>query len=196
MAKKIIKTVEETLTSRIYRKRLNKVLITAELAEIVRNFIATTANATTRGAGRLKLLQFLSARDTEARVKANTSAKMARLHDAIERGEVSGYKVDDTHTIYLVRVSGVNRCIVRTVEKPHSRVDWAAFAKAMGYTEDHARCMGCVTRYKGSDTIKECGKTLMDDFIKSTAHQLDEKGLLYPMVQTYVQNLLNHENED
>lgn len=192
---KVIKSVEEIMVSRIYRKRLGRVLLTADLAGIIRNFIATTANATTRGVGRRKMLQFLSARDTEARVKANTSAKMARLYDAIERGEVSGYKVDDTHTIYLVRDGGVNRCIVRTVEKPHSRVDWAAFAKAMGYTEAHARCMGCVTHYKGSDTIKECGKTLMDEFIKSTAHQLDEKGLLYPMVQTYVQDLLNH-NED
>ena len=192
---KVIKSVEETLISRIYRKRLGKVLLTAEIAEIVRNFITTTANATTRGVGRHKMLQFLSARDNEARVKATTTKKMARLYDAIERGEVSGYKVDDTHTIYLVRNGGVNRCIVRTEEKPHDRVDWAAFAKAMGYTEAHARCMGCVTHYKGSDTIKECGKTLMDDFIKSTAHQLDEKGLLYPMVQTHVQDLLNH-NED
>lgn len=192
---KVIKSVEETLIGKIYRKRLGKVLATAELVEIVRNFIATTANATTRGVGRRKLLQYLSARDSEARVKASATAKMARLHDAIERGEVSGYKVDDTHTIYLVRDGGMNRCVVRTVEKPHDRVDWAAFAKAMGYTEAHARCMGCVTHYKGSDTIKECGKTLMDEFIKSTAQDLDAKGLLYPMVQTYVQDLLNNSED-
>lgn len=192
---KVIKSVEEIMVSRIYRKRLNKVLVTAELAEIVRNFISTTANATTRGKGRRKVLQYLCAKDGETRAKANTTAKLARLRDGIERGEVSGYQLDDQHTIYLIRDSGMNRCIVRTVEKPHSRVDWAAFAKAMGYTEDHARCMGCVTHYKGSDTIKEVGTTAMNDFIKSTAQNLDAEGLLYPMVQTYVQDLLNN-NED
>lgn len=193
---KTIKTVEETLIGKIYRKRLGKVLVTADLTEIVRNYLHTTANATTRGVGRHKMLQYLSARDSEARAKASATAKMARLRDGIERGEVFGYQLDDQHTIYLVRHGGVNRCIVRTVESPHTRVDWAAFAKAMGYSEEHARCMGCITHYKGSDTIREVGTTAMNDFIKSTAQNLDAEGRLYPMVQDYVQHLLNPENED
>lgn len=185
MARKV-KTAFEVLMGKAFKRRLGKVLVTAEVAEVVSDYLHTSATATTRGVGRRKLLQYLTARDAEMRAKKNTDAKLARLRDAIERGEVSGYKLDDTHTIFTVRDSGKNRCVVRTEEKAHVRVDWAAFAKAMGYTADHAICMGCITTYRGSDTIKEAGTTTMDDFIKAVARQLDEDDKLYDLVKDYV----------
>lgn len=183
---KVVKTAFEVMMCKAFKRRLGKALVTAEVAEVVSNYLHTSATATTRGVGRRKLLQYLSARDAEVRAKKNTDAKLARLRDAIEHGEVSGYKLDDTHTIYTVRDGGKNRCVVRTEEKSHIRVDWAAFAKAMGYTADHAICMGCITTYRGSDTIKEAGTTAMDDFIKAVARQLDENDQLYDMVKDYV----------
>lgn len=189
---KRIKTVKETMICAIYRKRSGKVLATAELMEIVRNYLSTIATATTRGIGRRKLLQYLCARDSEARAKASVRAKLERLHEAIRNGEVSGYQVDEAHTVYLVRDNGENRCIVRTVEKPHTRVDWAAFARAMGYTEDHARCMGCITHYKGSDSIKEVGKGVSEEFLKQTIQNLEREGKLYPMIENHVELLITN----